>query len=39
MIDELRNLLIDDPGFREVKLDLFSLNIQRSRDHGLPTYN
>jgi hypothetical protein len=37
VIDDVRNFLFGTPGVDA--LDLVSLNIQRGRDHGLPTYN
>lgn len=37
IIDDVRNFLFGEPGHGG--FDLASLNIQRGRDHGLPSYN
>lgn len=39
IIDEIRNLLIQGPAHRHINLDLYALNIQRAKDHGIDNYN
>jgi len=37
VVDDVRNFLFGEPG--QGGFDLVSLNVQRGRDHGLPSYN
>ena len=39
IINEIRNLLITDPAQRHINMDLYALNVQRARDHGLEKFN
>ena len=39
IVNAVRNFLIPGPDKRHIKLDLFSLNVQRGRDLGLADYN
>lgn len=38
IVEDLRSFLFDNPE-RTVKIDLFSFNVQRSRDHGVCSLN
>lgn len=39
MVDEIRNQLFENPFAGLAGVDLMALDIQRGRDHGLPSYN